>query len=89
MTAVPILAPVERRWVCPNCTTTTVTNRAEPHTEFHTCRGLRGLNAPMVLDGTRCKIETVERGDWIGSEDVQLDGAGRPVMAAVVTRDHG
>lgn len=79
----------EVRWECPNCSVTDVTHEAEPHTRFHGCRGLRGLTAPMVQAGTRCKVEAVERGDWVGKELVQVDGNGRPVMAVVTTRDEG
>jgi hypothetical protein len=79
----------EYRWECPNCPLTDVTHEAAPHTRFHACRGLRGLTAPMVQAGTRCKVEAVERGDWVGKELVQVDGNGRPVMAVVTTRDQG
>lgn len=85
---VPVLVR-ESRWECPNCTHTDVTHEAKPHSRMHNCRGLKGLSVPMVPAGTRCKIEAVERGDWVGSEDVTLDGDGRPVMAVVTTRDHG
>lgn len=78
----------EQRWSCPNCPTTDltpghVTNR------FHACPGLKGLTAPLVLDGTDCKVEAVEREDYVGSEDVRLDGEGRPVMSVVTIRDDG
>lgn len=79
----------ETRWECPNCPATDVTNVTGPHTRFHDCRGLRGLTAPMVPAGTRCKVEAVERGDYVGKELVQTDGEGRPVMAVVTTRDEG
>lgn len=79
----------EHRWECPNCVATEVTYEAEPHTRFHACRGLKGLTAPMVPAGTRCKVEAVERGDYIGTEMVQTDGEGRPVMAVETTRDDG
>lgn len=79
----------ETRWVCPNCTVTAVTHQTGPHTEFHQCRGLAGLNAPMVRSGVRCKVEVIERGDWVGTELVQVDGNGRPVMSVVTTRDDG
>ena len=79
----------EQRWECPNCTATDVTREAQPHTRFHACRGLRGLSAPMVPAGVPCKVEAVERGDWVGGELVQADGEGRPVMAVVTTRDDG
>ena len=83
----PILA-TERRWACPNCTSESVTHEARPHSRFHPCPGLRGLVAPMVPAGTRCKVETREREDYIGSDHVQLH-EGRPVMSVVTTRDDG
>lgn len=88
MKGIPTLRP-EHRWECPNCTFTDVTFEAEVHTRFHACRGLRGLTAPMVPAGTRAKIEAVEREDYIGTEQVQLDGEGRPVMSVLTTRNEG
>jgi len=85
---IPLLV-AEQRWSCPNCDLTEVTHEAEPHSRFHACRGLRGLTAPMVPDGTRCKVEAVEREDYVGKEMVQTDGEGRPVMSVVTTRDNG
>lgn len=79
----------EQRWQCVNCDLTDVTYEAQPHTRFHTCRGLRGLTAPMVPAGTKCKVEAVERGDYVGSEMVQTDAEGRPVMNVTTTRDDG
>jgi len=79
----------ERRWACPNCTLEEVTYEAAPHSRFHACRGLAGLTAPMVPAGTRCKVEAVERGDYVRGELVQTDGNGRPVMSVVTTRDDG
>jgi hypothetical protein len=49
---------------------------------------LRGLTAPMVLAGTKAKVEIHEREDYIGSDKVQLH-EGRPVMSVVTTRDDG
>jgi hypothetical protein len=48
---IPVLRPTQH-WTCPNCTTEDVTHEARPHTRFHTCRGLRGLTAPLVPAGT-------------------------------------
>ena len=79
----------EHRWSCPNCTATDVTHEPRPHTRFHACRGLRGLTAPMVPAGTDCKVEAVERGDYVGRELVTADGEGRPVMSIVTTRADG
>jgi hypothetical protein len=43
----------------------------------------------MVIDGVRCKVVAEEREDYIGREDVRLDGNGRPVMAVRTVRDDG
>jgi len=85
---VPILN-AERRWECPNCTLQDVTYEAQPHSRMHACRGLKGLTAPMVPAGTRCKIEAKEREDYIGDEVVTHDGEGRPIMRVETTRDDG
>lgn len=85
---IPILQP-EQRWECPNCTATDVTHESQPHTRFHNCRGLKGLTAPMVPAGTRCKVEAVEREDYVGKETVTTDGEGRPIMAVRTTREDG
>jgi hypothetical protein len=79
----------EKRWECPNCPATHLTREAQPHTPFHTCRGLRGLTAPFVEAGIRAKVQAVERADYVGRDMVQTDGDGRPVMAVVTTRDDG
>lgn len=83
-----ILQP-EQHWECPNCTQTDVTHEAQPHTRMHTCRGLMGLTAPFVPAGTSCKVEAVEREDYVGNEVVTLDGENRPIMAVETTRDDG
>jgi hypothetical protein len=43
----------------------------------------------MVVEGTACKVEARERDDYIGTEDVQYDGDGRPVAQVITTRDEG
>lgn len=85
---VPLLA-VEYRWSCPKCTSTEVTRESRPHTPFHPCRGMAGLMIAFVPDGTDCKIEAVEREDYINGDLVQVDGNGRPVMSVVTTRSDG
>jgi hypothetical protein len=42
-----------------------------------------------VAAGTRAKVETKEREDYVGSESVTLDGDNRPIMAVITTRDNG
>lgn len=84
----PILG-AERRWECPNCPQTAVTHEMQPHTRFHRCTGLKGLEAPFVPAGTDCKVEAAEREDYVGEEKVTTDGEGRPVMSVVTTRADG
>lgn len=84
-----ILLQAEHHWVCPNCVFTDVTYEDQPHTRMHACRGLKGLTAPMVPDGTTCKTEAIERADYVGKEMVQYDGEHRPIMSVLVTRDEG
>lgn len=76
------------RWVCPNCPAQAVTPGTVPN-RFHECPALAGVLAPMVPEGLRCKVVAVEREDYVGSEDVRLDGEGRAVMAVRTVRDDG
>lgn len=92
MTAIPTLK-VERRWVCPNCHTTALTDRGDVHQQMHHCPGLNGFIAPMVEEHVgRVKVEAVERADYTNGDDVQVmdrDGRKVPIMAVVTTRDDG
>lgn len=86
---VALLHPVTR-WYCPNCGREDVTREARPHSRMHVCPRLRHLTAPMLRVGTAAKVELLERQDYIGTEQVQLDPErGRPVQSIVTTRDHG
>jgi hypothetical protein len=86
----PAVLSREQHWVCPNCPVTAVTTEARPHTQFHDCAGLRGLSAPMVEAGVRCKIEAEVAEDYEGPDRVlQYDGSGRAISAVVTTRDDG
>jgi len=84
-----LLQAPEQRWECPNCDLKDITHEVSPHTRFHSCRGLAGITAPMVPEGTKCKVETNEREDYIGGQDVQLDGNDRPIMNVITTREDG
>jgi hypothetical protein len=77
---VPMFAIPVRRWECSHCNQTDVTREVEPHTRFHHCAGL-GITAPMVPEGSRARVVANEREDYVGTEDVRLDDAGRPVMS--------
>lgn len=78
---------IERSWECPNCESAARTGDGK--TPMHPCRGLAGLMTPLVPKGTDCKVEAVDRGDYVGQELVQTDGNGRPVMSVVTTRNDG
>lgn len=82
-----VIFEAEQHWSCPNCPATAVT-AGQPN-RFHACPGLRGMLAPMVLDGTRCKIVAEERQDYVGREHVRYDGDGRAIMAVRTVRDDG
>jgi len=87
MPAPLLLDPIIRHWECPRCNLRATTRQAQPHTEFHACSGLGGLNAPMVEQGSRANVAVEVREDYVGDEDVQYDGDGRPVMSIRTTRD--
>lgn len=89
MSMAVILNRPEQRWECPKCGAQDVTHEAQPHQRFHSCRALAGIEAPMVPAGTKAKIEAVVREDYVGQEQVTLDGEGRPIMSVVTTRDDG
>jgi hypothetical protein len=75
-------------WHCGSCEAWAITYDAK--IPMHYCQKLAlGMRVPLVRKGEASKIEVVERGDFIGKESVQLDTAGRPVMAVVITRDEG
>lgn len=79
----------ELHYGCPNCTAQLKLEQLPTKPLLHPCRGLKGLMAPMVRDGIGCKVEAVERDDYIGKDLPQTDGEGRPVMSIVTTRDDG
>lgn len=79
-----------RRWHCPECRKTDVTNDSGVGTRYHICPKMRGLSVPMVLAGVKAKLVLREREDYIGDEMVQLDPERRrPVMSITTERDNG
>jgi len=80
--------PAPQHWYCPNCDAAARTV-ADNKLPMHSCPGLHDLTIPLVKSGTKCKIEAVEREDYVGRELVQTGSHGRPVMSVVTTRDDG
>lgn len=75
-------------WHCPNCDAAarTVTDKIP----WHRCKGLKGLVGPLIADGApRTRVVAIDREDYVGSEVVQTNGEGRPVMALNVERWDG
>lgn len=79
----------DTHWVCPNCDETHLSHIAEPHTPFHMCRGQGGLNAPMVEEGISCKVEAVQREDYVNGDDVQVGPEGQIVQSIITVREDG
>lgn len=88
MTAV--LLSGETRWECPNCDTQDVCAVKPGQSRMHDCPGLKGLTAPLVPAGTKCKVEVAAWEDYVHNDDaVRKDEDGRPVSAINITRDDG
>lgn len=86
---VPLLVP-QLDWSCPNCWTTCQAPPLPPgQAKMHTCPGLHMLAAPLIPAGTRCKVEAVERPDYLAGEIQRTGDDGKPYMAVVTTRDDG
>lgn len=90
-----VLLDPTRRWECPSCGRQHVTDKPLSTIPLHPCRSQRGLLVPFVeVHGVELKKYTarhlvLEREDYVGSENVQTDGDGRPVMAVQTDRADG
>jgi len=70
-------------WHCPNrCGVTERTRPLPPNaSRMHTCSRLHSLTAPLVRDGTDCKVVANERGDYLRDEEQRTGDDGRPYMS--------
>lgn len=84
-----ILQPPPRNWECGSGCGAWATTDWDTPNRFHHCRALAGILAPMVLVGSGARVRTVEREDYVGTEDVRYDGRNRPVMSVVTDRPDG
>lgn len=85
-----IILSGETHWACPNCDMQDVCSLKPGQTRMHTCPGLKGLAAPLVPAGTKCKVESTTWEDYVVNDaTVRKDEEGRPVSAINVTRDDG
>jgi hypothetical protein len=90
MTAVPLLQGWQD-WECPACH---YTERVSPplpaHAQrWHPCRALHMLKTPLVPAGTDCKIEAIERQDYLGAEIQRTGDDGKPYAAIRTERADG
>jgi hypothetical protein len=83
-----VLTPPPKRWECHHCFGEAVTPWDTPN-RFHYCPALAGITAPMVPAGSGARVFTVEREDYVGTEDVQYDGNHRPIMSVITQRPDG
>jgi hypothetical protein len=87
---IPLLNVEPQRWYCPNCDVTDVSAPLPPgSSRYHVCAGLHGLNAPLIREGLRVKVEAEERADYLGREIQATGDDGKPYMAVRTTRDDG
>lgn len=87
---VPLLDAAQE-WACPNCRCReTVRPPLPPNaSRYHACPGLHGLNAPLVIAGTGCKVTAEERQDYLGRELQTMGDDGRAYMAVRTTYANG
>lgn len=90
-----ILLDPSRRWQCPSCDRQLKTEQPVSTIPLHPCKENKGLLVPFVeVHGVELRKHSsrhvvLEREDFVGSELVQTDGEGRPVMAVVTERADG
>jgi hypothetical protein len=90
VTGIPLLNTKPQNWYCPNCAVTDVTAPLPPgSSRYHPCAGLHGLNAPLIREGQRVKVEAEERQDYLGREIQDRGDDGKVYMAVRTTRDDG
>jgi hypothetical protein len=84
---VPLLRRPFEEWHCPNGCHCRETLPALPPgaTRYHNCPNLHQLSAPLVRAGADCKVEAIEREDYIGDQ-VQARGDDGKVYMAITTR---
>lgn len=87
----PLLLVPYEDWYCPNgCGCAERVPPLPPGaTRYHPCHCLHGLNAPLVRVGTDCKVEAVEREDYLGSETQARGDNGKAYMAVETTYADG
>lgn len=86
---IPILKPVIREWACLSCDFEDQTRGDVAGQRMHNCPKLGGMSIALVPKGTRGEHRVNEREDYVGSESVQRNDEGRPIMSVVTVRETG
>jgi hypothetical protein len=91
MFEVPLLRRGYDEWHCPNkCGAGDRTPALPPDSSrYHVCPKLHGLNAPLIRVGTDCKVEAIERQDYINTETQIQGDDGKYYMAVETLRADG
>lgn len=88
---VPLLGMQYEDLHCPNCG---LAERVAPplgptQTRFHNCPQLHDLSAPLVPVDKDCKVEAIEREDYLGDETQATGDNGKPYMSVKTTHADG
>ena len=88
---VPLLGMQYEDLHCPNCgLSERVSPRLAPgSSRFHNCPKLHMLSAPLVPVTADCKVEAIDREDYLGDEIQNKGDDGRPYMAVETTHADG
>jgi hypothetical protein len=87
---IPLLRVPYQDWHCPNCNAAERVPSLPPgSSRFHTCNGLHGLTAPLVLVGADCDVRAVEREDYLNGEVQATGDDGKPYMAVTTVYADG
>jgi hypothetical protein len=79
---IPLLRVPFQDWHCPNCNASERIPSLPPgYSRYHTCTGLHGLTAPLVLVGADCAVVAVEREDYLNGDTQATGDDGRAYMA--------
>lgn len=87
----PLLRVPFEDWYCPNkCGAAERVPALPPGaSRFHSCPRLHSLSAPLVRVGTDCKVEAIEREDYLGDQIQNKGDDGKPYMAIKTTHADG
>ncbi len=84
------LMDTRKFWHCVNCDAKAVT--VDNKIPMHPCNSkgnFSGLMIPLTIEGESVKVTANEREDFVGSEVVQTNANGIPIMSVAVETEEG